>query len=220
MSAGKRVGRMYELIILALLAQFPLHGYLIAKIANDILGPYARLSSGRLYPLLARLAEQGLIVVEADGRPSGGRHLRAYRITEQGLERCHHLMMDTTSNLGDYQFIFWYKVANLSLLTHSERLFLVDHYITYCQTSIFHYLAEMADMPRHAEHLAKAASPTYREDVVAVMEQALRQWRQQLADVMALRARLVAADSAEGGAVGEVAARNGANRQTLHEERA
>ena len=39
---------MYELIILSLLARWPLHGYLIAKIANDITGPYTRISSGRL----------------------------------------------------------------------------------------------------------------------------------------------------------------------------
>ncbi|HEX8733247.1 MAG TPA: PadR family transcriptional regulator [Ktedonobacterales bacterium] len=182
---------MYELIILALLAQFPLHGYLIAKITNDMLGPYARLSSGRLYPLMVRLAEEGLIVVEGEGQPSGGRRQRTYRITERGRERCHRLMMDTTANLGDYQRIFWVKMANMSLLTLSERLYLVDHYITYCQTNIYHYVAEIADLPRHAEHLAKA-SPTYREDVLLVMEQVLRQWRQQLADVTALRQRLLA----------------------------
>jgi hypothetical protein len=39
---------MYELVILAQLMAYPAHGYLIAKIIND----NARLSSGRLYPLL------------------------------------------------------------------------------------------------------------------------------------------------------------------------
>lgn len=199
---------MYELIILALLAQWPLHGYLIAKITNDILGPYARLSSGRLYPLLAKLAEQGLIVVEGGDQPRGGRRQRTYQITEKGRLRCHRLMMDTTANLGDYQRAFWYKVANMSLLSVSERLYLVDHYITYCQTCVYHYMSEIADMSRHTEHLARAVSPTYREDVLLVMDQVLRQWRQQLADVTALRARLLAEGEAPPADVAD-AARNG-----------
>ena len=60
---------MYEMIILALLARWPLHGYLIAKITNDVLGPYARLSNGRLYPLLAKLEAAGLIVAAVDAEP-------------------------------------------------------------------------------------------------------------------------------------------------------
>jgi DNA-binding PadR family transcriptional regulator len=47
---------MYELIILALLMRFPLNRYQLAKIVNEKLGPYAKLSNGTLYPLLAKLA--------------------------------------------------------------------------------------------------------------------------------------------------------------------
>lgn len=90
---------MYEMIILALLARWPLHGYLIAKITNDILGPYARLSSGRLYPLLAKLEAAGLIVVADDAAStSDGRRQRRYAITDAGRQRVHELLMDTTSN--------------------------------------------------------------------------------------------------------------------------
>ena len=49
---------MYELIILALLRYHHFHGYLIAKIINDIVGPYAKISNGRLYPLLAKLEKE------------------------------------------------------------------------------------------------------------------------------------------------------------------
>ena len=52
---------MYELIILSLLMRWNAHGYLIASIINDMIGPYAKVSNGRLYPLLAKLEEQGLI---------------------------------------------------------------------------------------------------------------------------------------------------------------
>lgn len=183
---------MYELIILALLAQWPLHGYLIAKITNDVLGPYARLSNGRLYPLLAKLEADGLIAVAEEAPPSaGGRRSRAYALTEAGRLRFHELMLDTTTNLGDYQRIFWYKVPALYLLDLSERLYLLDHFITYCQSHIFHYLAETADIQRHAEHFQQAP-PVYRESVLYVLEHTLRQWRLHLEDALQLRARIVA----------------------------
>ncbi len=37
---------LYELIILAQLMRQPAHGYLIAKIINDMIGPYAHVSNG------------------------------------------------------------------------------------------------------------------------------------------------------------------------------
>lgn len=183
---------MYELIILSLLAQWPLHGYLIAKITNDMLGPYARLSNGRLYPLLAKLEAEGLIAVSADAeRPHGGRRSRAYTMTEAGRLRFHALMLDTTTNLGDYQRIFWYKAPCLYLLTLAERLHLLDHFITYCQTHIFHYTAEIADMARHTEHFQQAP-PARWDSTIFVMEHVLKSWRLQLEDALQLRARIVA----------------------------
>lgn len=187
---------MYELIILTLLARWPLHGYLIAKITNDILGPYARLSSGRLYPLLAKLEAAGLIVVADDAAStSDGRRQRRYAITDAGRQRVHELLMDTTSNLGDYQRIFWFKVPNLDLLTLEERLYLLDHYITYCQSHIFHYTAEIADMPAHHEHFREQAK--YRQAVIEVLEHTLRRWRLDLEDALQWRARVVAAARAD-----------------------
>ena len=52
---------MYELIILSLLMRAPFNGYLIVKVANDQIGPWAKISSGSLYPLLGRMERQGLI---------------------------------------------------------------------------------------------------------------------------------------------------------------
>ncbi len=46
---------MYEFLILSQLMKNSAHGYLIASIINDIIGPYARVSNGRLYPLLAKM---------------------------------------------------------------------------------------------------------------------------------------------------------------------
>ena len=183
---------MYELIILALLARWPLHGYLIAKITNDILGPYAHLSNGRLYPLLSKLEVAGLIAL-ADDTPStlGGRRLRRYAITDAGRRRVHHLLMDTTSNQCDYQRIFWYKLPCLDLLTLDERLYLLDHYITYCQSHIFHYTAEITDLTTHHEHFEQSPA-AYREAVMETLEHTLRRWRLELEAALQWRTRVVA----------------------------
>jgi len=96
---------MYEFIILSQLMHGPAHGYLIAKIINDMIGPYARISYGRLYPLLAKLEQNGLIAAErasASGR-QGDRPLRIYTITEAGRVRFKVLMSDTGSSPGEYQ---------------------------------------------------------------------------------------------------------------------
>ena len=80
---------MYEFIILAQLMHGPAHGYLIAKIINDIIGPYARLSPGRLYPLLAKLEQNGLIAPTSggEGEHQGDRPMRIYKITDLGRMR-------------------------------------------------------------------------------------------------------------------------------------
>ncbi|HYX51527.1 MAG TPA: PadR family transcriptional regulator, partial [Ktedonobacteraceae bacterium] len=130
---------MYELIILSLLMREPIHGYLISKIINDIIGPLAKVSHGWLYPRLAKLEQEGLIVTSQEGEEKKGeRQLRTYHITEEGRKRFHELMMDTSSNPGEYSKFFWQKVSFLEYLHPAERLHLIDHYINYCQTHILH----------------------------------------------------------------------------------
>jgi DNA-binding PadR family transcriptional regulator len=59
---------VYELIILSLSVRSPMHGYQMLKIVNDVIGPFARLSNGRFYPLLSKLEEVGVIfAVEGSG---------------------------------------------------------------------------------------------------------------------------------------------------------
>src|SRR5713226_4783971 len=100
----------YELIVLGTLMVGPFHGYLIAKIVQNILGPYGKLSPGRLYPLLTKLEREGLIVEEPVSEKPEQLQSRRFQIpsrrycmTEAGHKRFHVLMMDTTSYLGDYQ---------------------------------------------------------------------------------------------------------------------
>jgi DNA-binding PadR family transcriptional regulator len=105
-----------------------------------MIGPLAKISHGWLYPRLAKLEQEGLIAasLEVEEEKKGERQIRTYRITEEGRKRFHELMMDTTSNPGEYSKFFWQKVSFLEYLHPAERLHLIDHYINYCQTHILH----------------------------------------------------------------------------------
>jgi DNA-binding PadR family transcriptional regulator len=170
---------MYELLILSILMRRTAHGYLIASIINDIIGPYARLSNGRLYPLLSKLEELGMIVaVEKTGKiVKGDRNLRSYEITDAGRERFHELMMDTTSNPGEYRQIFLQKVSVLRFLKPAERLYLIDHYINYCQAHILHLIAEMEDLVSKKGY---ELGPAHLSSTLNVMQHMIEQWRLEL----------------------------------------
>lgn len=198
---------MYEFIVLAQLLHGPAHGYLIAKIINDIIGPYARLSYGRLYPLLAKLEQNGLIAAERE--TSNGekrdRHLRVYSITDEGRMRFQLLMNDTSSNPGEYQRFFAHKVTAFSFITPVERLHLIDHYMHYCQAHIFHLQTEAEDMVRQTAELDdlwdKAPQLAHGfpridsysvESVVNTMQHLIDQWKLELDWAKRLREREIA----------------------------
>jgi DNA-binding PadR family transcriptional regulator len=170
---------MYELIILSLLMRWPLHGYLIAKITNDAIGPWAKVSSGTLYTMLAKLEREGLIaaVPDARGGTHGDRPARTFAITEEGRKRFYQVMMDTSSNLGDYQRIFRYKFGYLDLLRPSERRLLLSHYINYCQTSILHVQREMDGL---VYELADHPNPAYLTHLQTAMRHIVAQWRAEM----------------------------------------
>jgi DNA-binding PadR family transcriptional regulator len=183
---------MYELIVLTLLSRNPMHGYLIAKVINDIIGPFARVSNGRLYPLLAKLEQEGLILPQeaSEQTATGERHQRSYAITEDGRRRFHQLMMDTTSNPGDYDRIFWLKVPYLEALQLHERLHLVDHYINYCQTHIFHLTGEAESLARDVAHRAYMTQEQL-ESTLLVMRHMIGVWQHSADDARGLRERIV-----------------------------
>src|SRR5437868_1022542 len=70
---------------LAALLEGPLHGYAIAKRAEQLSDGRVRLAAGTLYAALDRLLEQGLVAVEGEEVVSG-RARRYYRITGAGGE--------------------------------------------------------------------------------------------------------------------------------------
>ncbi len=169
----------YELIILGTLMVGPFHGYLIDKIVPNILGPYGKISAGRLYPLLTKLEEGGLIKVELVSEQQEHQlqrrsHIpsRRYRITEAGRERLHALLMDTTSYLGEYQKVFLQKVAYFSFLQPEERLQLIEHYLGYCQSLVSYGTAR-------AEESIQMTSAQL-ADLLTGMQHKIHQYQQEL----------------------------------------
>ncbi len=189
---------MYEFIALSQLMQEPAHGYLIAKIMNDIIGPYARISPGRLYPLLAKLEQSGLIeAAEEDAyEHQSNRQLHIYKITDAGRMRFRVLMNDVSSSPGEYRELFTFKVSAFNHILPYERLRLIDHYIAYCQANIFHKQTELEDMLRGVARYQQGLDSDYHrldthtlEYVVDVMEHLISTWEHELVWARDLRAR-------------------------------
>jgi DNA-binding PadR family transcriptional regulator len=194
---------MYELLVLALLMHGPWHGYLITKIANEMIGPWAKISPGTLYPLLARLEQSGLIeALPQEEAPLSQRQAHRYAITPAGRRRFHTLMMDTSSNLGDYPRIFHLKAVHLQFLSPRERLYLADHYINYCERTILHMQSEAQDMQRmqsEAQQTQQEASDhaDFTDAVVEILQHLAQQEHGELAWARRVRERAVAALDAE-----------------------
>jgi DNA-binding PadR family transcriptional regulator len=186
----------YELIILGTLMIGPFHGYLIAKIMQNINGPYGKISPGRLYPLLTKLEEGGLIVVEPVSEEQEQRQTRRfqipsrrYRITEAGRKRFHTLMMDTTSYLGDYQRVFMQKVAHFSFLQPGERLHLIEHYTGYCQSLVSYGSARAEALANTGENPPDSVGMTSAQlaDLLTAMQHTIQHWQQELSWAEELR---------------------------------
>jgi DNA-binding PadR family transcriptional regulator len=117
---------MFELAVLGLLVESDLHGYELKKRLTELLGPWSSVSFGSLYPALARLERDGLVVAAAPSaaptldpppmsgslgaevaayrararvRGGGGRRARkVYAITPAGREALTTLLDDETGD--------------------------------------------------------------------------------------------------------------------------
>jgi DNA-binding PadR family transcriptional regulator len=79
--AGRKLGADdLQLVILALLADKPYHGYEIIKALEERSGGFYSPSPGMIYPALTYLEEIGYASVEAEGAK------KLYRITDEGRE--------------------------------------------------------------------------------------------------------------------------------------
>jgi DNA-binding PadR family transcriptional regulator len=137
---------MYELIILSLLMRGATHGYVVAGVINDVIGPFARASNGRIYPLLTKLEEDGLIVVRTEATSAGGRVSRTFAITAAGRVRFRQLMLDTSSSPREYRELFAFKVTAFDQLTADERRQLVEHYLDFARAHVRHLEGQGGDL--------------------------------------------------------------------------
>ncbi|MDQ2744307.1 MAG: PadR family transcriptional regulator [Chloroflexota bacterium] len=141
---------MYEFLVLSQLGRSPRHGYLIAKVIENIMGPFHRAHWGTLYPVLNRLLQEGLIEEVEGMEPTEGRPRKVYAITKAGRQRLHEHLMDTSRHQGEYDRVFAHKVACFSLLTPDERIYLARHYTVYAQQNIDHLRECRDELPEKA----------------------------------------------------------------------
>ncbi len=185
---------MYELLVLALLMHWPLYAYLIAEIANHILGPWERISRGTLSSLLTKLEQTGLIAPADPAQVpfSSDRPSRVFALTPAGRQRFYQLMMDTTSSQGTYQRLFRIKALNLEYVSPEDRLSLVDHYISYCQMGLRYQQAEVQDFVTNPIK-RQSVSSFYSAVALDLMNLVSQQWQLELAWAQRLHERIVAA---------------------------
>ena len=71
-----------EMVLLAVLAEGPGHGYAVLSALRDRTDGVLALTEGAAYPALHRLEDRGLL--ESDWQPVAGRRRRVYRVTAAG----------------------------------------------------------------------------------------------------------------------------------------
>lgn len=137
---------MYELIILSLLMRGATHGYVIAGVINDVIGPFARASNSRIYPLLAQLEDRGLVAVHDEATSEGGRVARAFIITRAGRSRFRELMLDRTSSPREYRDVFAFKATALDLVEAADRAQILEHYVEFARAHVRHLTQQGDDL--------------------------------------------------------------------------
>ena len=99
-STGAQRSSVFELAILGMLADAPMHGYELRQQLSTTLGSLRVLSYGSLYPRLRRLEAAGHVTTEPvqidpDELPLTSKRSRVtYRITAEGKERLADLLSD------------------------------------------------------------------------------------------------------------------------------
>jgi DNA-binding PadR family transcriptional regulator len=188
---------MYEFIILALLSRGPMHGYLIAKITNEIIGPIAKVSNGTLYPLLAKLEQASFVARQTTTEQQRGeRRSQAFIISPTGFERLRQLLLDTTMYPGEYQKLFRFKVPYLDLLSQQDQLAVLDHYINYCRTHVLHLQTEARDLTRD-NTILHFMKPYQLSVTISLMNHIAHQWQAEIQWVYALREQLHSSPSSD-----------------------
>ena len=108
-------------------------------------------------------------------------------------------MIDTISNPGDYQRLFRLKVLYLDFLQPDERLHILNHYITYCETLVIYLHSERRDLLQVASDPAQMHkfSPHFRAVVERLMHHQAEQWQGEIAWAKEIREYVARQNEAE-----------------------
>jgi PadR family transcriptional regulator, regulatory protein PadR len=79
---GEALKGHLDMLLLAVLAEGPAHGYIVIEALRERSGGAFDLSEGTIYPALHRLEVDGLLASEWTG--TGGRRRRVYQLTPKG----------------------------------------------------------------------------------------------------------------------------------------
>ena len=79
-------GTWIQLLILRIIYEMPLHGYLLKEKMNELLAGRRPIKPGSLYTILRRMEKSGLLSSDWD-RESSRLKRRVYTLTDAGLER-------------------------------------------------------------------------------------------------------------------------------------
>ncbi|MDQ1665007.1 MAG: hypothetical protein QOH75_1038 [Actinomycetota bacterium] len=94
---AKRSG-VLEFAVLGILHEGPMHGYVLRKRCNAVLGSFRAFSYGSLYPCLKQLVAAGWIAEDTDASPAaaaGKRSRIVYRLTADGKEHFQELVAES-----------------------------------------------------------------------------------------------------------------------------
>ncbi|HWE64990.1 MAG TPA: PadR family transcriptional regulator [Chloroflexota bacterium] len=123
---------MYELFILGLLLERPMHGYLLHQIISVAIGPTRQMSWGALYPLIRRLEEEDLIEHDETASTAHSGHQRKiFRITELGRQRFYWLMLAPGEYNVEYPDLFTIKLCHIRYVGPKDQLTLLRHHEGY-----------------------------------------------------------------------------------------
>jgi DNA-binding PadR family transcriptional regulator len=156
-----------RLYLLALLAEQPMHGYDLIQALGERFGGTYTPSAGTIYPRLAKLEDDGLVVKSRDGRRT------VYAITDTGraeLERREPELDEIENDVSD-------SVRRLA-----------DEVRTSVEDAMRTLKADLAAAARDARTEARAAGRTARVDVADARNESRQRLQQAEAEVNRFRA--------------------------------
>lgn len=171
-------------VVLGLLMEQPMHAYALKKVLGPRLPPDELVNDGILYPLLARLAKDGLVSGSEAVGPSG-KTRRVFAVTEAGRQAFAEWLKsaDQEADEATYDFFlghpFLVKVQFFSRLGKAERRRKLTEHAERTQAKLREYRAIREEM------LARDADP-FRVKLLdlgaAHHRQTLRWLKEQLAE--------------------------------------